>query len=95
MIVIRCPYCDELRHEEELEYGGEAEIVRPAPPESVSDEEWAAYLYMRTNTKGHHHEQWCCRAGCGQWFKVVRDTVSHEVHEILRFDGTFSHPTEE
>ena len=95
MIVIRCPYCNELRHEDELEYGGEAEIVRPSHPESVGDEAWADYLYMRTNTKGRHYEQWCCRAGCGQWFKVARDTVSHEVYEVLKFGGTFTHLTKE
>lgn len=77
MIVIRCPYCGELRIEEELTYGGEANLIRPA--ETASDEEWTDYLFMRANPKGIHHEQWCCSAGCGQWFKVVRDTVTHQI----------------
>ncbi len=94
MIVLRCPYCDELRHEDELEYGGEAEIIRPPDPHSVNDDEWARYLYLRKNTRGRHDEQWCCRAGCGQWFKVSRDTISHEVHEILRFEETFANRAE-
>lgn len=84
MILIRCPYCGELRTEEELTYGGEANIARPA--ETVSDEEWTDYLFMRTNPKGIHHEQWCCSAGCGQWFKVVRDTVSHKILHIWKFE---------
>ena len=90
MIIIRCPYCNELRHEDELEYGGEADIARPQPPDTVGDAEWADYLYMRKNTRGIHFEQWCCRAGCGQWFKVARDTVNHDIHEILPFDRSFA-----
>lgn len=84
MIVIRCPYCKEQRTEEELAYGGEAGIARPS--EGASDEEWTDYLFMRTNPKGLLAEQWCCSAGCGQWFKVMRHTVTHEIREIVRFD---------
>lgn len=85
MIVIRCPYCNEQRTEEELAYGGEADIIRPLEPESVSDEQWTNYLFMRTNPKGKLLEQWCCSAGCGQWFKVIRDSVTHEISAISRF----------
>jgi sarcosine oxidase subunit delta len=88
MIVLRCPYCSELRTEEELTYGGEAGIERP--PETASDEQWTDYLFMRTNPKGLSREQWCCTAGCGQWFKVARHTVTHEVVEILRYDEAFN-----
>lgn len=91
MIVVRCPYCSEHRHEGELEYGGEAEIVRPLESERESDAVWVGYLFMRRNTKGVLLEQWCCRAGCQQWFKVARDTVSHDVREVLPFDGTFTY----
>jgi len=84
MIVIRCPYCGELRAEEELTYGGEAGIVRPL--EHASDPEWTDYLFMRTNPKGLHAEQWCCSAGCGQWFKVMRHTVTHEISEVRPYD---------
>lgn len=84
MIVIRCPYCREQRTEEELTYGGEANLLRPA--ESVSDEQWTDYLFMRANPKGLHHEQWCCSAGCGQWFKVARDTVTHLIVQVCTFD---------
>jgi sarcosine oxidase, subunit delta len=89
MIVIRCPYCHELRTEEELTYGGEAEIARP-PPEQASDEQWTDYLFMRSHPKGPHREQWCCASGCGQWFKVARHTVTHEVTEVLRCDEPFT-----
>lgn len=95
MIVIRCPYCLEDRVEDELEYGGEADILRPTPPDGAADDAWTDYLYMRTNTKGLHREQWCCRAGCGQWFKVARDTVSHEIVEVVTFDQPLTTGTED
>jgi sarcosine oxidase subunit delta len=84
MIVIRCPYCGEQRTEEELTYGGEAGIARPS--ENACDEAWTDYLFMRANPKGALAEQWCCSAGCGQWFKVVRHTVTHEISEVRRYD---------
>lgn len=90
MIVIRCPYCHEQRSEEELAYGGEANIMRATAPDTVSDVEWTDYLFMRSNPKGLHQEQWCCAAGCGQWFKVERHTVTHEVTQVVRFDQAFS-----
>jgi sarcosine oxidase subunit delta len=86
MIVIRCPYCREERTEEELSYGGEADITRPLEPASVSDSDWTDYLFVRTNPKGLLVEKWCCAFGCGQWFKVRRDSVTHEIHEVRRFD---------
>jgi sarcosine oxidase, subunit delta len=86
MIMLRCPYCLELRTEAELSYGGEADIARPLEPEKVSDEEWTDYLFMRANPKGPLLENWCCAFGCGQWFKVRRDSVTHEIREVMRFD---------
>lgn len=89
MILIRCPYCEEVRSEEELTNGGEAGIPRPADPAAASDEEWTDYLFMRSNPKGLLREQWCCSSGCGQWFEVERHTVSHEIERVRRFGGDF------
>ena len=88
MIVIRCPYCRELRTEDELIYGGEAGIERPSS--DSSDVEWTDYLFMRRNPKGIIREQWCCSSGCGQWFKVVRHTVTHKVMQVLMADEPFA-----
>ena len=88
MITLRCPYCRELRTEEELTCGGELGIERPSP-DAATDAQWTDYLFMRVNRKGLHQEQWCCSAGCGQWFKVARHTVTHEIMEVLRFDEPF------
>jgi len=75
MLLIDCPYCGK-RPEIEFSYGGEAHIARPADPSALSDEEWAGYLYMRTNPKGRHAERWRHAHGCGRFFNALRDTVS-------------------
>ena len=75
MLLIDCPYCGQ-RPEIEFAYGGEAHIARPADPSALSDEEWAAFLYARTNPKGIHAERWRHARGCGRFFNAVRDTVS-------------------
>lgn len=86
MIIIRCPYCREQRTEEELTYGGEADVARPLEPKDVTDHEWTEYLFMRSNAKGLLAEQWCCTLGCGQWFKVWRNSATHEIQEVLRLE---------
>ena len=78
MQLITCPYCGP-RPEPEFHYGGEAHINRPANPDDLSDEEWADYLFMRTNAKGLHRERWMHAAGCRRWFNVVRHTVTYEL----------------
>ena len=87
MIFIQCPYCNEERTEDELTYGGEVTIIRPTSPDKATDTEWTEYLYFRTNLRGAQLEQWCCSGGCGRWFKVERDTVSHKVTAVVRYDG--------
>lgn len=76
MLRIECPYCG-LRDEPEFSFGGESHVARPAA--AAGDAEWADYLFFRTNPKGEHAERWCHSYGCGQWFNVVRDTVTHEI----------------
>lgn len=74
MLLIDCPYCGP-RPEIEFRCGGEAHIRRPEP-QTATDQEWADYLYYRTNPKGEHAERWYHLHGCGQWFNAVRDTVT-------------------
>lgn len=76
MLLIHCPYCEEDRAEIEFRYAGEADLTRPRDPGSASDEEWAAYLYLRKNARGRHAERWRHAHGCGRFFNAVRDTVS-------------------
>ena len=78
MLIIECPYCGK-RPETEFRYGGEAHIARPENPDALSDEEWADFLFMRTNTKGAFRERWMHAAGCRRWFNAIRDTVSYRI----------------
>ncbi|MFT3802411.1 MAG: sarcosine oxidase subunit delta [Burkholderiaceae bacterium] len=76
MLLIHCPYCDETLPEPEFAYAGEAHIRRPDNPDAAGDDEWAAFLFVRSNRRGPHHERWRHVHGCGRFFNAVRDTVS-------------------
>ena len=84
MLIIKCPWCGD-RDESEFSYGGEADIKRPVAPETLSDEEWGDYLFMRKNTKGVFKEQWNHSAGCRRWFIVERDTVNYDIKATYKF----------
>lgn len=78
MLLIACPYCGP-RAEIEFAYGGEAHIARPGP--EVSEQEWAAFLYLRDNTKGVLAERWRHAHGCGRFFNALRDTRTDRILE--------------
>jgi len=84
MLVIHCPYCG-TRPEIEFTYGGEAHIARPAGA-AVSDQEWADFLYVRSNVKGVQAERWRHVYGCGQFFNALRDTASDRFIATYRRD---------
>ncbi|HKO67981.1 MAG TPA: sarcosine oxidase subunit delta, partial [Burkholderiaceae bacterium] len=44
-------------------------------PESA----WVQYVYLRDNPCGAHDELWLHSAGCRSWFKVRRDTRTHDI----------------
>ena len=83
MLLIDCPWCGP-RDETEFRSGGEAHIARPADPDALNDEEWADYLFMRTNPKGWLRERWVHSQGCRRWFNLVRSTITHEVVAVYR-----------
>ncbi|HEY8288428.1 MAG TPA: sarcosine oxidase subunit delta [Acetobacteraceae bacterium] len=78
MLLIPCPWCGP-RPENEFRHAGQAHIVRPPDPSLVDDTAWAAFLYMRSNTKGDFAERWRHIHGCGRFFNCVRDTVSDRI----------------
>ncbi len=84
MLLIRCPFCDEGRPEVEFRYAGEAHLARPADPSAVSDEAWAAHLYMRSNPKGWTAERWYHVHGCGRYFNALRNTMTDEIAATYR-----------
>lgn len=84
MLLIHCPYCEELREEEEFSPSGQAHIERPLNPEEVTDEQWARYLFFRKNPRGLHHEMWLHAAGCRKYFNMTRNTVTYQIMETYK-----------
>lgn len=84
MLHIYCPYCEEYREEEEFHPHGQAHIVRPLAPESLTDEEWSQYLFFRKNPRGLHHEMWVHAAGCRKFFNMTRHTVTYKIFETYK-----------
>ena len=80
---LSCPHCGS-RDEIEFTWGGEAHRARPDP--ACNDQTWTDYLHMRANPRGVHQERWCHTYGCGQWFHVARDTVTHRVVRVYGTD---------
>jgi heterotetrameric sarcosine oxidase delta subunit len=77
---ILCPWCGE-RPDFEFRSAGEA-LERPACPDDLDDLAWADYLYARDNRPGLVRELWWHWAGCRQWLRVDRDTVTHEILRV-------------
>ncbi len=78
MLLIDCPHCGP-RDENEYHYGGQAGI--PYPLGETTDEEWAAFVFLRDNPKGWFRERWFHAYGCRTWFDVERHTITHEVRK--------------
>jgi sarcosine oxidase, subunit delta len=76
MMQIPCIHCG-LRDESEFVCGGTSHMARPEL--AADDQTWGEYLFFRDNPKGLHHERWRHAQGCGRWFNISRNTVTHEV----------------
>lgn len=76
MLLIRCPYCGEERPETEFRHAGEAHLMRPANMDAMSDEDFEAYFFLRSNSKGIVYERWRHVHGCGRFFNAARHSVS-------------------
>ena len=76
MLLIPCPHCGE-RAQTEFTYRGDATVERPHAEDSA--EKWYDYVYTRDNPRGEHTEWWHHTSGCRRWFKVRRNTWTHEI----------------
>lgn len=85
MMQIRCIHCG-LRDESEFVCGGTSHLVRPGV--DSSDSVWGEYLFFRENPKGRHLERWRHAYGCGQWFNLERDTVTHQISAVYAITDT-------
>lgn len=87
MLKLQCPWCGS-RNEDEFTYGDPADLRRPAAPSSLSDAEWANYLFLRDNVRGETSELWRHTFGCRQWFVADRDTLSNRVIDTRPLPAT-------
>ena len=85
MLHIKCPYCG-FRSQNEFSYGGDGSIKRPELNKEVTDKEWDTFVYVRKSSRGKHLEFWQHISGCRQWFRVQRDTVTHEIFETSKIN---------
>jgi heterotetrameric sarcosine oxidase delta subunit len=89
MLLIPCPYCGP-RNQIEFTYGGDATVRRPTAdaPDAAPMSAWVDCVYMRDNPCGPHDELWLHAGGCRRWFRVRRDTRTHEILASARIDAT-------
>lgn len=78
MLLIPCPNCGP-RLESEFINGGPARPRRPDDPGALDDEAWVDYLLVPSNPMGPVKEKWYHVRGCGAWFHITRDTVTHDI----------------
>ena len=57
------------------------------PPNDAPEAAWFDYVYLRDNPRGPHDELWLHSAGCRSWFKVRRDTRTHDILASARLDA--------
>lgn len=76
---IPCPCCGE-RPSDEFSYLGDATLKRPEGDDLAA---WHDYVYLRDNRRGPHFEYWQHSSGCRAWLVVHRDTLTHEIFEVV------------
>ena len=75
--LINRPNCGR-RNPYEFRFGGEC---KQAPGPGADAKAWSDYLYFNENMSGPQDEWWYHNMGCGDWVKVRRNTVTHEITE--------------
>ena len=84
MLLLPCPWCGD-REESEFAYGGDA--TAPWPDLEAGAEPWFDAVYLRDNPRGPHEELWHHWAGCRRWFRLRRDTLTHEILPPAESEG--------
>lgn len=78
MLAIPCPWCG-VRNETEFINGGPKKPRRPDSAADIDDAAWVDRLTVGPNPMGPLVEKWWHVRGCGRWFALTRDTLTHEV----------------
>ena len=78
MLKITCPFCGE-RNESEFIHGGALKPRRSDTPQAFDDNRWIDYLTVPPNPIGPLDERWWHVRGCGLWFTIRRNTLTHRI----------------
>jgi sarcosine oxidase subunit delta len=93
MMLISCPHCGPRAHVE-FAYGRTMDAILPL---NAAPDEAARILYERANPRGVSQELWRHTHGCRSWLRLTRDTVTHEISEVVAWppaDGGGPGPAE-
>jgi heterotetrameric sarcosine oxidase delta subunit len=78
MLKLTCPFCG-ARNESEFIHGGACKPRRSEAPQELDDAAWIEYLTVPPNPIGPLDERWWHLRGCGKWFTVRRNTLTHQI----------------
>ena len=92
MLRIDCPWCG-VRDETEFRYRGDASLPRSGPGASLA--ECCAQTYERANPSGWHLEWWLHVGGCRKLLRLVRHTLTHEIHAVGQAQDRLTAPAQE
>ena len=67
--------------EDEFHYRGDATVKRPAS--DAGEQRLLRLCLSADNPRGWHAEWWHHYAGCRQWLKVERNTLTHEIRAAV------------
>ena len=87
MMLITCPWCGR-RAQTEFSYIDDATARRPNM-DSVNEAEHFKFVYECDSRRGVQYELWHHHAGCGKFFKIHRDTITHEIHATSKLSNGF------
>ena len=76
---ITCPICGE-RDMREFTYRGAA---LPTPSLEADVDTWVDHVHLRANPAGVLRELWQHTMGCGAWLVVTRNTITHEILDVV------------
>ena len=78
---LTCPLCGE-RDRREFYYRGDAVGLR-RPASDAGIDAWDDFMHLRNNPAGVTRDLWQHEAGCGAWLVVTRNTVTHDVLNVV------------
>ena len=78
---ITCPLCGPRDRREFYYYGDQQYMHRPNA--DALPEAWDNYLHLRDNPAGVTKDVWYHEAGCSAWLLVTRNTVTHEISDVV------------